>query len=305
MKKVLKGIALALLVLMLYSCTGSLFSLLPIKHAVGRNGIKEAISSLEIERLVDENPQFQEVINDMLQPIYEETQNFGIDDAIVDEVVVKIMDTKEVKELVGDITSNLVDFVLTGEEQKLINTDNIESLVGTVIDDINEQGLFEISMEDKNQILQVVREQVNENEDFLPDTSLIEDAFDSETEQVLNNVRFALGNELVLYLVIGILLSIVGIALLKWKEAKWIKWSAITILVATSVTFFLTFVIGMIGGIVLQSDLPYVYDLLAPSIQYSYVLSGSVLLLMIITLIVYHFVHKKQLSISSTPVENA
>ena len=222
MKKVLKGIALALLVLMLYSCTGSLFSLLPIKHAVGRNGIKEAISSLEIERLVDENPQFQEVINDMLQPIYEETQNFGIDDAIVDEVVVKIMDTKEVKELVGDITSNLVDFVLTGEEQKLINTDNIESLVGTVIDDINEQGLFEISMEDKNQILQVVREQVNENEDFLPDTSLIEDAFDSETEQVLNNVRFALGNELVLYLVIGILLSIVGIALLKWKEAKWI-----------------------------------------------------------------------------------
>ena len=293
MKKVLKGIALALLVLMLYSCTGSLFSLLPIKHAVGRNGIKEAISSLEIERLVDENPQFQEVINDMLQPIYEETQNFGIDDAIVDEVVVKIMDTKEVKELVGDITSNLVDFVLTGEEQKLINTDNIESLVGTVIDDINEQGLFEISMEDKNQILQVVREQVNENEDFLPDTSLIEDAFDSETEQVLNNVRFALGNELVLYLVIGILLSIVGISLL-FKSLRNIP-----------STFFLTFVIGMIGGIVLQSDLPYVYDLLAPSIQYSYVLSGSVLLLMIITLIVYHFVHKKQLSISSTPVENA
>lgn len=289
--KFLKGLLLAILVFVLFVSSIFLLILVPVKNAVGKNSIKDMVINLEIEKMVAEDPEVKKSFDEMFEPIFKETEEFGIDE----DVIVKIIDSKEVKELMGDVTANIVDFVLTGENHKLITTGNMQELVSSAIDDINESGIYEISEKDKNEVLDVVGKYAEEVQEYIPDTKMIESSFNEEDMKALNLVRFILGNTLVTYLLVIWTISILGIFALKYKEAKWIKWSAIPVLVSSIISCITFGILTIANNMYLKADFSYISDIFNKSITFGIILSGIIAILMIAILIVYHVVSKNKI----------
>ena len=77
--KVLKNIFLIILILILFISSLSLMILVPVKYLVNPNTINNAITNLDIEKLVKNNPELEKTITDTLDPIISETEKYGID----------------------------------------------------------------------------------------------------------------------------------------------------------------------------------------------------------------------------------
>ena len=292
MKKFLKGFALTILTIVLFLSTTVLLLLIPLKYTINKNVVKDMISSLEIEKMVAEDENFKSAVDEVFAPIYEETRQFGIDD----EVVVKIMDSKEVKNLIGGVTGNIVDYVITGKNQKLITIENIEDLVSTAMDDIDESGYYKFSEKERDSVLNAVKNEVDNLQEYMPDTKVIEDTLNQEDMKYLNIIRFILGNELMMYTILIIAISIISILVLEYKKAKWIKWNAITILISSIFTSIITVLLIIANNALFRLDYQYIYNIFSMTINFSLILSLSILTLMIIILIIYHIYCKKALN---------
>ena len=290
MQKFLKSLGLTILTIIFSGAAFILFLLFPLRQMVSKGNIKDLISSLEIEKIIDESPEVEEAMEEMLSPIYEETRKYGIPD----EIIVKIIDSDEVKLVFADATSNVLDAILTGQNQKIISADNITELVAQAIDDINATGLYKISTEEKNNVLKVVKEKTTEYEDFLPDTNIIKDNLSSEDQKVLKLVQFIYSNELIVYVAIVLVVALGGIILLKYHEAKWLKWSAITLLVTSSIVLLVTLIIRFINFSLFKLDYPVIYNILAGPINFSTILAAITITLMIVILIVYGVVRRQK-----------
>ena len=295
--KFLKGLGVFILTIVLFLSTLGLLILIPIKSTISKDTIKNTITNLDIAKMIKESPEIESAINEMFEPLYEQARDFGIDE----DVVVKIIDSKEVKGLVGGIAGNLVDYVVTGENQKIVSTNDISTLVGSVLDDIDESGFYKFKDDEKSKILGAVEEQVNNYQDLLPDTSIIEDTLDKDSDakeikEGLELIRFILGNNLIIYLVVAMLVSILGILGLKFKKAKWIKTVAITILVSSIFALIATFGLKFVGDILVEEvkEVPFLNVLINKPINFSFILSGTITLLMIVTLIVYTVLKNKK-----------
>ena len=265
MKKFLKGLALTILTIVLFGSTIVLLLLIPIKYTINKNIVKDMISSLEIEKMVAEDENFKSAVNEVFEPIFEETREFGIDD----EVVVKIMDSKEVKNLIGGVTGNIVDYVITGKNQKLIATENIEELVSNAMDDIDDSGYYKFSKKERENVLNVVKKEVDDLQDYMPDTKVIEDTLSAEETKALNTIRFILSNELLIYVILIMVISILGILALRYKKAKWIKWNAITILISSILTSIVTIALMIINNVLFKLDYNYIYNIFSKTINFN------------------------------------
>ena len=286
MKKFLKGLALTILTIVLFLSTTLLLLLIPLKHTINKNVVKDMISSLEIEKMVTEDENFKSAVDEVFAPIYEETRQLGIDD----EVVIKIMDSKEVKNLIGGVTGNIVDYVITGKNQKLITTENIEDLLSTAMDDIDASGYYKFSEKERDRVLNAVKNEVDELQEYMPDTKVIENTLNKDDMKYLNSIRFVLGNELMMYTILIMAISILSIIALEYKKAKW---NAITILMSSIFTSVITLILLIINNALFRLDYQYIYNIFSKTISFSLILSSSILALMIITLIIYHIYHKK------------
>ncbi len=289
MKKFLKGLALTILTLILFLSATVLLLLIPLKYTINKNVVKDMISSLKIEKMVTEDENFKSAVDEVFEPIYEETRQLGIDD----EVVVKIMDSKEVKNLIGGVTGNIVDYLITGKEQKLITTENIEELVSTAMDDIDESGYYKFKEEERENVLNVVKQNVDELQEYMPDAKVIEGVLNKDDMKTLNTIRFILGNELMMYTIIIMVVSILGILALQYKKAKWIKWNAITILISSILTSIITILLLIANNVLFRLDYQYIYNILSKSISFSLILSLSILAFMIVALIIYRIYNKR------------
>ena len=292
MKKFLKGLSLTILTIVLFGSTMILLLLIPLKYTINKNVVKDMISSLEIEKMVVEDENFKSAVDEVFEPIYEETRQFGIDD----EIVVKIMDSKEVKNLIGGVTGNIVDYVITGKSQKLITTENIENLVSTAMDDIDASGYYKFSEKERDSVLNAVKNGVGELQEYIPDTKVIENNLNQEDMKYLNVIRFVLGNELMIYTILIMIISFLGILTLEYKKAKWIKWNAITILISSILTSIITIILLIANNALFRLDYQYIYNIFSKAINFSFILSLSILTLMIITLIIYHIYRKRNLN---------
>ncbi len=286
--KFLKGLALALLVIVLFVSTSGILVLYPVKNIFDKDNIQNTISNFEIEEMIEQSPDFKEAVNELFEPIFDQARELGIKD----EVVLKIIDSKEVKNFVGNITCNIVDYYLTGNNQKIINIDNIESLVGQVMDDIDESGFYQFKTEERDEILQAVREQATEYEDLIPDTDVLDEGLEPEQQDTLQTVRFIMGSELITYLFLGAIVSFLAIVAIKWKELRWMKYSSITWIVNSSLAFLGTLLLSMIIHWVNVDS--YILAMIDNVFKLSYTLSISLLVVSIIMLVVYNVLANKR-----------
>ena len=287
--KFLKGLGVFILTLVLFLATTSILILIPVRHAVSKDTIKETITSIDIEKLMNENPQVQEDVTEAFKPLYDKANEYGISE----DVVNKILNSKEVKGMMGDFTGNIVDYVLTGENQKIISNTEIENLVSNALDKVDESGFYEFKDDEKDNILDTVKETVNKYQDLIPDTSIFDEAIKEtpEVESIIKVTKFILNDNILIYLIIAIVVSILGILGLKFKEGKWIKSSTITVLVSATITTLGTIALLILKDLVFD-DMSLITNIINKSLNYSLRLSLTTLIVMVIILIIYIIVHR-------------
>lgn len=292
MKKFFNTIFTSILLVILFVSTTLVLILLPVKKEIKGNAIKEIVSSLEIEKMIEENDNFKQEIDEVFEPVFTETNKLGIDS----EIIIKIIDTKEVKDLIGSITENIANYIITGENQKIIINDDINNLVNNAIDKINSSGYNEINEAQKNEILNIVDEKITEYQEIIPDTSIIDKEMPKENKEALNIIRFILGNKLLTYLIVAMIISTILLIILKFKKFKWIKYVSVTVLISSIFTSIITFIM-LASNKIIFNDYPYIFNIVNKIINSSIILYISIFLIMVIILIIYKIKNKKIIDI--------
>ncbi len=291
MKNFLCAIATTILIIILFISTTFTLLLLPVKHTFKGKTFKTIISNLEIEKIIKTNDELKKAVDEVLDPIFVQTHKLGIDD----EVIIQIMDNKEVKNVIGNITENIMDYAITGENKKIISNENITEAINSAIININESGYYKINEQEKTNLLNIVNNKITEYQDIIPNTNAIDDKINPEHKEFIENIRFILGNKLLAYLIITLIISILLILLLKWKQLKWIKYSAVTILISSIITNIITALISLPVICKVNQNYDYILDIINKFVKYSYIVSISTLISMIIILIIYKILKNKAL----------
>ncbi len=283
MKKIFKTALNIILSSILFILTFILLIIIPIKKVISEDNVKEIVSHVEIEKLVTNNNEFEK----LLELIYEETRKMGISD----EIVLKIIDSKEIKNLLGDAASNFMNFIMTGNNQKIINTQDIEVLVGNVIDNINKLQICEIKEKDKNNILKIVHNKATEYSNIIPDTNTIVNNLSVEEKSALNIVHFTLGNELIESIGLTMGIIILFIVLINYSKGKCFKVGTIPIIIASLFTTIISLAL-LLNPININNN-SYIYDILAIGTKFSLKLSGGTLIISLVILIAYIIISSK------------
>ena len=286
--KFLKGLGVSILTLILFVSATSILFLLPLKNAVSKESVKETITKVDIEKLIKENPQVEEDVNEAFGPLYSAAE-YGISK----DVVNKILNSDEVKGLIGDFTGNIIDYVFTGKDQKIISNLEIEGLVSDALDKINESGYYKFKEEEKQEILGVVKDTVNNYQELIPNTSVFDEALESDPEvkTVIKTARIVVSNQLLTYLFIALGISILGLLGLKFKEGKWIKQSAITILTSAITITIGTLLLSSLGNLI-SDEVSLFTSIIHNTLNKSLTLSITTMIIMIFILILYAIIHK-------------
>ena len=279
--KILKNIALVILVIVLFLGSFSLITLFTVKHTVSKDSIKDMIVSTDVEKIIKENPELESSLKDSLKEVYN----------INEDIVLKVLNSSEVKGLVGDVTGKVAEYFLEGKNQKLIDADNITSIIGGVMDDINETKLYNFTEKEKNDILDSIKKGIEDNEELLPDTSILEDTLTEEEQQDLEVVRFIFSGELFTYILIGSLIAFGLIVVLSLKKAKWIKITSSTILASGTLMAILMLVL-LVGTKLLGTEYSYVVDIIKMMPIFGLKVAVVIIILMIAILIAYHLINK-------------
>ncbi len=285
--KILKNIALVILVIALFLESFSLITLFTIKHTVSKDSIKDMIVSTDVEKIIKENPELESSLKDSLKEVYDTLEELNINE----DIVLKVLNSSEVKGLVGDVTGKVAEYFLEGKDQKLIDADNITSIIGGVMDDINETKLYNFTEKEKNDILDSIKKGIEDNEEFLPDTSILEDTLTEEEQQDLEVVRFIFGGELFTYILIDSLITFGLIVVLSLKKAKWVKITSSTILASGTLMVILMLAL-LVGTKLIGTEYSYVVDIIKMMPIFGLKVAIVIIILMIAILIIYHLINK-------------
>lgn len=239
--KVIKNLIVTLLIIILFFCSTILLILIPIKKEINDNFTKNILTSINFEKMIEENPRLKEGIDKTLKPIYDETEKYGVNE----DLIIKIFNSKEVKELIGDISDNVIKAIISGKDTKIISEENIEDVISDTIDDINTNNICNIGPEVKEEILKVTKKELNKIQNYIPDTSLINENLSKQDKQKLKIVRFILFNKFLGIVLAITIVSLSVIFLLKRKSKHKFSLMLIPILIPTIISLLVTLVMHL------------------------------------------------------------
>ncbi len=265
-----------------------LLLLMPIKKNLNNNFMKEVITSIDVEKMVDSNPQVKKQIDKKLTPLYDVTREVGLSD----EVIIKIFNLKEVKELFGDVANNIYLTILTEKSHKLIQPQEIENIIGEAIDDINKTRLYFINDETKTKVLNTIKDEIAKYQDYIPNTNIVLDSIPKEEQQIINLSKFILSKKLLKSIILIIIISFLGILVLNLSKGKWLKYSAINILIASLISLILTIIFTILNKIYFQTNYLNIYNIGNKILKTSYILNVIIISFIILILIIYHLKNK-------------
>lgn len=281
MRKFFMKLGVVVFILLLELSTTALLFLVPLRLTVSRKSMKEFV--MNYTENMGEDDIFMEAATTSLKPLYKESQALGIEE----DAIQKIIKTEEVRELVAYIISDMVAYIFTGEEKETFTEEDLQRIASIAIDKINQETPYQITEGQKQEILDALQRNTESYLESMPKVQALEESLSSEEKDALHLVRVLFSTKLVISLSIVMITSMGGIILLKWKEKKWIKTGATTLLISSMITLLGTFLFQQINQLVFREEALYVFYLFQKMIQQIFLLAGSVAISMIIILILY------------------
>ena len=280
MKKFLSIIISLILILIL----AFLIILLPLNNLLKKDNVKRIVNNIQIEEQIEQDENFAKVIDKIFEPLYIEAKKYNISD----KYIIKIMDSEEVKNLIGSITSNIIDYVITGNDQKIISNIDINNVISNSIDKINRNYLI-FTEENKQNILQIVDKKINEYQDIIPNTKEVEENLNSNTLKILNVMRSLFASKLIIFLIVTVIILTLVIILLNLEKFKWLKYIVVNLFIASLISLLGNILINLI----IKNNYNYLYDLLGSNFPFNISLSVSLILLSFLMLTIYYLFNKK------------
>lgn len=281
----LKKLMLVILSIILFFSTVSLLLLFPISNSFKKDNIEKIIKNFEIEKLSIQEVELMKNIDSILEPIYEDNDN-----KISPEEIFEILNTKEFNSLTTNITSNMMEYILTGKDTPLISEDKLKEIISHIINTIDKKG--QLTEKEKASILQKIHEKSKEYIKQIPKTSILEDYLTQKEKRILRAVQFILGEKLRICLVITAIICIIGITIFKTKKIEVIKTGLNIILTAGISTLIITLIFKELGKLIFEGEI-YILDIINLLTKNILSLSIGTTVFTIVILIIYKIIATK------------
>ena len=276
---------LVILSIILFFSTVSLLLLFPISNSFKKDNIEKIIKNFEIEKLSIQEVELMKNIDSILEPIYEDNDN-----KISPEEIFEILNTKEFNSLTTNITSNMMEYILTGKDTPLISEDKLKGIISHIINTIDKKG--QLTEKEKASILQKIHEKSKEYIKQIPKTSILEDYLTQKEKRILRAVQFILGEKLRICLVITAIICIIGITIFKTKKIEVIKTGLNIILTAGISTLIITLIFKELGKLIFEGEI-YILDIINLLTKNILSLSIGTTVFTIVILIIYKIIATK------------
>lgn len=277
-----KSIVLTICIILLELSSIALLLLIPLNNFVSKKTLQNSIQEL-IQQELNKDYSSSSFLKDQLAPIYDNAHMLGFND----KIVLDLLKSKEMTLFTANFISSITEYIITGKKQKFITEEEFIRLVSSAIDTINQQATEKITEEEKQKILANILESSAPYLKEIQTIDLFSANLSKEDQDAILFLRFLFSNKLKTGMLFTLFLSFLGIVAFSWEKRKWIKVSAITVLIASIFSCFSVFLLTLINHIVFKSEIPILFELLNKFIIQSYVISGGILLLMIVFLVLY------------------
>ncbi len=289
MGKSLKSFFVVIFILLLEFCSLSLLFLIPFQHAFHKDNIKEVVLKSTSDHLEENN-----LLSDIIHERLNSATSGGKQEEIKEDVMQKLMESDEMRELAASIVGNISDYIITGKEQSVITEEELKKIVADAIDTINKGGDYTISEEEKDKIIKHLDENASAYLDDIAKINTLDQSLTADEKVTLNFFRFFFSTTLVIIVFTIMIISFLGILAFKWKDMKWLKINSITILVASVISILITLLLYAMNQLIFKQEISYIFSFFDKMVKESFLLSGSICVGMILLLVIYHIFMSKQ-----------
>ena len=236
------------------------------------------------------NSEGQSGITQVIDEMYSLASQFSVSEEVVDQII----DSKITKEIIGDAVGNLTDYIINGEDTKVLSEKDAYNLISDNLDDILEENDLSIDKGQKEKFLREIEKQLPDIIEIIPTSKdLIGSSYGANIEKI--QTVFGFNTKLLLCISLGISAGIVII--LKRKDFEWCANIGVALLIAGLVTIGLSllmpgFIVEMMGEAELSMFVTVLTDFITKPILYSGV---GVLVLAIILFVVYKILENKKI----------
>ena len=222
MRALLKGFSsfFSLLVsILIYILTILLLLVLSVRCIFSFHTINRLIQNIEVKEIlldIDEN-------DDIMHSIYESSKAINISKESVDS----LLNSYTIKYLVSEYIYGEIYFLTSGSEERIITDIKLNDYININIDKILKEGKIDYSSEEKQSLVNLVKDNSKGILDSLPGAKTIINNID---ESSLYYIRLAFSSYLIFILGASLLITIILLMLFRWSPYKWMKWFGISIM---------------------------------------------------------------------------
>lgn len=227
-------------------------------------------------------------IADIINSAYTEAENHGIPSNLVDE----IFNSQEVKEFLGKSLGGTTDYLINGNKETKVTSEEFNKLIDDNMDDWIKQSGTTIS-DSKKEVLVVRLKNASAGViDNLPNSTNISNTVNNNT---LKDVQFLFSSQVKVALVITSVISLLIIFFLKRKHNKWLLYSGIPTIIAGLITLGVSFIIVDLFTTALSKyNLTFMVSAFSDTLGNHILITGIVaIVISVIMLIIYKLTQKK------------
>lgn len=214
---------------------------------VNKEMISNIVKEVDVEELLNKDD------SNTMNELYQIAEENNVDKSVVDGIV----NSKELKGIIGDYYGEMVDAFLYDKEVEGITSSQIIDAVGDILDRTNEGLGYTITEEQKNIIMQKVEEEAPQIAESLPSYEEVTKDVDTSDLEVVRTI-FSSSTKMIMLVIIVVLIGIM--ALIRWSIYRFAIWSGVTTTVAGGVFLILGLAIS---GVIKNYDV----ELLSTSIS--------------------------------------
>lgn len=208
--------------ILLFFSLSAYLSLEITTRIVNKEMISNVVKEVDVEELLNKDN------NNTMNELYQIAEENNVDKSVVDGIV----NSKELKGVIGDYYGEMVDALLYDKEVEGITSSQIIDAVGDILDRTNEGLGYTITEEQKNVIMQKVEEEAPKIAETLPSYAEVTKDMNNNDLEVIRTL-FSSSTKTVMLVIIVVLIGIM--ALIRWSIYRFAIWSGVTTTVAGGV----------------------------------------------------------------------
>ncbi len=232
MKKVLKGLIMAISVGIFFITFMALIVILNISYFFKVENVTKGVMQMDVAKALDEMEKSNNggsMVTEVLDNAYIVAEYYGVSSSVIDEMV----NDEIVKEFFGVIAGNMTDYVINGTENTILTSEDFNKILDENIDKWIKKSKVPINETQKEQFLKTVKSQSGQIIDNLPTAKVLSDKLEITN---LSQVQQIFSKQSKVIIMSLFVISLILILILKRKEFKNIMYLGYTTLIVGIIT---------------------------------------------------------------------